>query len=196
VRKNLVFAAAVLVGGFIWGQRNLLAQSSPSALSQSVCEENILREFAAKEVTEGPEYQTFREVALAFGRNKMPKLYFFSEGAPSYYIAGSASSDGRGKILVSRIDVGLMGNTPALKGMMAHEMAHLETDAKDPTGCDQDVFGGPEIEEAADALAARRVGFAPIKAFLVKMRELAEEKEGAICDTTMRLKALEKLEMR
>ncbi|MCK7472181.1 MAG: M48 family metalloprotease [Desulfomicrobium escambiense] len=94
----------------------------------------------------------------------MPHFYIAEEGNNAAYIAGSVSVDGKGKIVISRMLVKLLGNTPALEGILAHEMAHLVSD-DGMTGCHQWILRDPEQEKAADALAAKAVGYRPLRAF-------------------------------
>jgi len=159
--------------------------------AQSFCEENLLRDAGAKEVLSGSEYETLQSVATAFGLNRTPRLYFFDGGGNSYYIAGSLSLDGRGKILMSKSFVDLLGGGLAFRGVVAHETAHLAVDVHGDTGCDQWVMRDPKVEEATDALAAAKVGFGPLKAFLGRVEKMTETMGG---ETGLRLQALEKLE--
>lgn len=159
-------------------------------LQQTSCEDGLIRDSGAKEIVKGPEYATFQEVAAAFGRYKTPRLYFVPGGGNAAYIARSAILDGKGKILMSQLFVRLMGNTPALKGIMAHEMAHLALD-KGEVGCDDRIMRDPKTEETADAEAASKVGFEPLRSFLIRSRELTGEGNAEI---TLRLRALEELE--
>jgi hypothetical protein len=159
--------------------------------AQFACEDQLLRDAGAKEVLDGDEYEILQSVATAFGLNRAPRLYFFEGGSNSYYIAGSFSLDGRGKILISRKFADLIGGGLAFKGVVAHETAHLVVDVHGDTGCDQWVMRDPKIEKAADALAATKVGFGPLKAFLMRVEKMTGTTSG---ETESRLQALEKLE--
>ncbi len=165
--------------------------SHPRLLTQAACEQETLRAFGAEEVLSGSEYEIFLDVARAFGLTNTPRLYFFPTEGNAYYIAGSVSQDGRGKIIMSRRLVELMGNPLAVKGVMAHEVAHLMIDIHGATSCNQRFLQDPETERAADALAASKVGFDSPKAFLLRVKELTGETKGEMAS---RFRALEKLE--
>lgn len=161
--------------------------------AQSICENETIRNMGAKEILAGPEYEIFMSVVIAFGRDKAPRLYFFEgdegTGNNAYYIAGSVILDGRGKILISRQFVEIMGITPALKGSMAHEMAHLIRNPATGERCTDWVYLNPQTEREADAIAAGKVGFQPLKAWLLRVSEWAGEK--SFSDTLGRIEALE-----
>ena len=160
---------------------------------QVVCESNVLGGLSAKEILNGPEYEMFLGVVTAFGRNRntSPRLYFVPGPGNSFYIPGSVFVDGRGKILMSRTFVSLMGDTPALKGVMAHEMAHLAVDTWGNKRCALKAYGDPREEQAADALAAHKVGFDPVRAFFLRIEEVTGAKHG---ESAARLQELEKIE--
>jgi hypothetical protein len=94
-------------------------------------------------------------VASAFGRKDIPLFYIAEDGNNAVYIAGSSSVDGKGKILISRRFVKLLENTLALKGILAHEMAHLVSDNGD-CGCDRWIMRDPMQEEGADRNSSSR----------------------------------------
>jgi hypothetical protein len=193
MRNSLVGIVLFVLVGFAQGQTIPTNDLLPTLRlnKQVACEKKLLRDSGAEEIVNGPEYEIFLYVAAAFKRANPPRLYFVPGGGNSVYVAGSVVADGRGKILMSRIFVRLMGNTPALKGIMAHEMAHLVADVHGATSCDQWVVRDPEAEEAADALAAHTVGFGPVRAFLLRVKEFTGAKDS---EATSRLQALEKLE--
>jgi hypothetical protein len=110
---------------------------------QVACENELISESGAKEVLNGPAYEIFLRVVTAFGRNAPPRLYFVPGPGNSVYIAGSVFVDGRGKILMSQTFMSLMGNTPALIGIMAHEMAHLAADVRGGVNCDSKFLRDP-----------------------------------------------------
>jgi hypothetical protein len=190
VKTHLVVTLTIAMSS-LSGLGQMLTDNSAlsHARAQSACEEKLLLDSGAKEVLSGGEYITLRDVAKAFRLKSKPRLYFFAGGGNSYYIAGSLSLDGRGKILMSKNFVELLGGGLAFKGGVAHEIAHLVVDVHGDTSCDQWVMRDPKIEEAADALAATKVGFGPLKVFL--SRGMAGITGG---ETEARLRALEKLE--
>jgi hypothetical protein len=158
--------------------------------AQVNCENRIFRAARAKETTGGPEYQVLLRVASAFGRKNIPHFYIAEEGNNAAYIAGSSSVDGKGKIVMSRKFLKLLANTLALEGILAHEMAHLVSD--DGTcGCDQWIIRDPRQEKVADALAAKTVGFSPLRAFFLRIKET---QGGRSMDEDDRLQAIEALE--
>jgi len=190
--NNFAFVGIALLASFLRGQVIPSVNNHYPTLRRDIqvaCEKRILRGSRAKEILKGPEYEMFLDVATAFGRNNPPRLYFVPGSGNAVYVAGSVV-DGRGKILMSQTFVRLMGNTLALKGIMAHEMAHLVLDVQDTTGCDQWIFRDLETEKAADALAASKVGFDPIRAFFLRVEELTGAKNMEVAS---RLQALEKL---
>jgi hypothetical protein len=159
--------------------------------AQVSCENKLFRAARAKEITGGPEYQVLLRVASAFGRRNIPYFYIAEEGNNAAYIAGSASVDGKGKIVISRRLLKLLANTPALEGILAHEMAHLVSD--DGTcGCDQWILRDPRQEKIADALAAKIVGYSPLRALFLRIKET---QGGRSLDEDDRLQAIDALEM-
>jgi hypothetical protein len=191
--KRLMLVAAMSARIF-WGQGDLFAQTSRVPLTQDACEAGILQNLQAKEIVMGPDYQVLQEVASAFELHDVPRLYVFDGSFGIYYIVGSAPHDGKGKVLISRTLALGMRDSPALKGAIAHEMAHLVEDVKHPTNCNDYVYSQFEKEAAADALAASKVGFAPLKSFLTRAMELVGVNPAYITDDSRRLKALEELE--
>jgi hypothetical protein len=125
----------------------------------------------------GPLYEILRQVAVAFGRKTMPKLYINDGDGSPVYIAGSVT-DGRGKLILTKGFVTLAQDDLITKGALAHEMAHLTTDEKHPISCYSIFFSSPEIEGAADKLAASKVGQEAITAFRKRFRELVEQQEA------------------
>lgn len=152
----------------------LFALSSPRPVfgQQAECEKQLLQDYQAKEVLSGPEYDIFLTVVAAFGRDNLPRLYIIPGDGSAAYIAGSVSLDGKGKIILSRPFAELMGNAKALKGILAHEVGHLALEIPGGPTCDQMIMRDPEVEEAADVLAARKVGFDTVRAFLSRVSEL------------------------
>lgn len=188
VGMMLAIAASSLLGS---GQASANGNDRARMQAQAVCEEKLLRDAGAKEVLSGGEYAVLRSVAKAFELDRAPRLYFFSGGGNSYYIAGSLSLDGRGKILISRKFADLIGGGSAFEGVVAHETAHLVVDVRGDTSCDDWVMRDPKVEEAADALAAAKVGFGPLMAFLSRVEKVTGTTSG---ETESRLQALKKLE--
>jgi Zn-dependent protease with chaperone function len=186
--KRLAFVGIALLAISLAGQTTL-AGDTHSLRHQVACEKKMLRSSGAKEILQGPEYEMFLNVATAFGRGNPPRLYFVRGGGNAVYVAGSVV-DGRGKILISQTFVELMGNTSALEGVVAHEMAHLALDGGE-VGCDDWVMRNQESEMEADALAASKVGFDPVRAFLFRVEELTGIRD---MEAASRLQALEKLE--
>jgi hypothetical protein len=158
--------------------------------AQVNCENKFFRAARAKETTGGPEYQVLLRVASAFGRKNIPHFYIAEEGNNAAYIAGSSSVDGKGKIVMSRKFLKLLANTLALEGILAHEMAHLVSD--DGTcGCNQWIIRDPRQEKIADALAAKTVGYSPLRAFFLRIKEA---QGGRSMDEEDRLQAIDALE--
>jgi hypothetical protein len=191
MKIHLALIGIALLASSLSGKNHHPPPNHDSA-QQSACESKLLRDMGAKEVLEGSEYETLANVVAAFGRDKTPRLYFFEGNGNAYYIAGSAAQDGRGKILMSRAFAELMGNTLALKGVMAHEMGHLTLDVRGGKGCSDWIYSNSETEQEADAVGASKVGFEPLVAFLLRIRELAGEKD--LSEALRRLQALEALE--
>jgi hypothetical protein len=188
VGMMLAIAASSLLGS---GQAPANGDDRARMQAQATCEEKLLHDAGAKEVLSGDEYVILQGVAKAFELDRAPRLYFFSGGGNSYYIAGSLSLDGRGKILISREFADLIGGGSAFEGVLAHETAHLVVDVHGDTSCDAWVMRDPKVEEAADALAATKVGFGPLTAFLMRVEKMTGTTGG---ETGSRLQALEKLE--
>jgi hypothetical protein len=193
VETRSVVGIVFVVMSFLPGSGQAPANNNNPARmqAQSACEDELLRDSGAKEVLNGDEYVALQSVAAAFDLSRLPRLYFFEGDGNSYYIAGSLSLDGKGKILVSRKYADLIGGGLAFKGIMAHEIAHLVVDVHGDTSCDQWVMRDPKVEMAADALAATKVGFDPLKAWLTRVEKVTEATGGEI---ESRLRALEKLE--
>ena len=194
MRLIWLFAGILLVASVLQaGQFSLLeSNDAPSngLTAQVSCENRFFRAARAKETTGGPEYQVVLRVASAFGRRVIPHFYIAEEGNNAAYIAGSSSVDGKGKIIISRRFVKLLANTLALEGILAHEMAHLVGD--DGTcGCDQWIVRDPGQEKVADALAAKAVGYNPLRAFFLRIKET---QGGRSTDEDDRLQAIDALE--
>jgi Zn-dependent protease with chaperone function len=185
-----IFASTVLPSA----ELSLLAgNDAPSngLTTQVRCENKLFRAARAKEITGGPEYQVLLRVASAFGRRNIPHFYIAEEGDNAAYIAGSSSVDGKGKIVISRRLLKLLANTSALEGILAHEMAHLVSD--DGTrGCDQWILRDPRQEKTADALAAKTVGYSPLRALFLRIKET---QGGWSWDEDDRLQAIDALEI-
>jgi hypothetical protein len=197
VRLILVFAGILLAANILpSGQLSLLeSNDAPSnrLTAQVSCENRFFRAARAKETTRGPEYQVLMRVASAFGRRDIPHFYIAEEGNNAVYIAGSLSVDGKGKIVISRRLVKLLANTLALEGILAHEMAHLVSD--DGTcGCDQWIMRDPRQEKVADALAAKTVGYNPIRAFFLRIKETQDGRSSDEDDRLQAINTLEKME--
>jgi hypothetical protein len=198
MRPILILAGYLLVAVVLPAEQFSPIESyegpSTRLAAQVSCENNFFRDARAKEVTHGPEHQVFLKVTDAFGRRDVPHFYIAEEGNNAVYIAGSVAVDGKGVIVISRMFAKLLGNTPALEGILAHEMAHLASD--DGTiGCDQWVLRDPELEKAADALAAKTVGYSPLRAFFHRIREITGGRDAAdVDDRLLAIDALEKME--
>ncbi|MBN1569229.1 MAG: M48 family metalloprotease [Acidobacteria bacterium] len=166
---------------------------SKALTAQVSCENRFFRAARAKETTGGPEHQVMRRVASAFGRRDIPHFYIAEEGNNAAYIAGSSSVDGKGKIVISRTFIKLLANTLALEGILAHEMAHLVSD-DGACGCDQWIMRDPMQEKAADALAAKAVGYGPLRAFFLRIKETQGGCSMEMDDRLQAIDALEKME--
>ena len=196
MRLILIFAGILLVASVLAsGHLSLLANNdapSNGLTAQVSCENRFFRAARAKETTGGPEYQVMLRVASAFGRRDIPHFYIAEEGNNAVYIAGSSSVDGKGKIVISRRFAKLLANTLALEGILAHEMAHLVSD--DGTcGCDQWIMRDPRQEKAADALAAKTVGYSPLRAFFLRIKETQGRWNTDVADRLQAIEALEKM---
>lgn len=169
------------------------------AQEQRACEKKILDTYRAKEITGGLEYQALSKVASAFGRKNVPHFYIAEiKVFHAQYIFGSLQSDGRGKILASRKLISFLGNvSQAFDGLLAHEVAHLESD-DGTVSCDQSLkdLRDPKEEEATDALAADKVGYSPLRVILLKLKELCEGKSEEVDTRLQALEVLEKKEAR
>jgi len=192
----LITASLILLAGSVFAQEKGRSKidNSPQdpARMQAACENEILHDLKAKEVVASPENDMLAKITTAFGREQAPRLYLYHGEGNSYYVAGSAALDGRGKIVMSRKFAGLMGNTPALEGALAHEMAHLVLNLQRGERCLDLITSNPKTEEEADALAASKVGFEPVKTWLFKMRELIGSID--LSDTLIRIEKLRSLE--
>ena len=139
--------------------------------AQTACETKMLGEIGAREIFSGKAYKVLTEVTRAYGR-RIPHIYIFPESMNMFYIAGSTSVDGRGKIVVGQQAVELF-DASSLKGFAGHEMAHLVTDSG-TQGCNDYILRDPQMEAEADALAARTLGLPPVKAFLQRVLVLTK----------------------
>ena len=197
MRLILVFAGILLTASVLpAGQLSLLENNdapSNGLMAQVNCENRFFRAARAKETTGGPEHQVVLKVASAFGRRDIPHFYIAKEGNNAAYIAGSASVDGKGKIVISRRFIKLLANTLALEGILAHEMAHLVSD--DGTcGCNQWIVRDPRQEKTADALAAKAVGYSPLRTFFLRIKETQGGRSMDVDDRLQAINALEKME--
>ena len=183
----LIFVVAVCTTGISFAQTHLPADRPPiqrpspanqtarippqvKMQAQTACETQMLREIGAREIFSGKAYEVLTEVTRAYGR-RIPHIYIFPESMNMFYIAGSIV-DGRGKIVVGQQAVELF-DASSLKGFEGHEMAHLVTDSA-AQGCNDYILRDPQMEADADALAARTLGLAPVKAFLQRVMVLSE----------------------
>jgi Zn-dependent protease with chaperone function len=195
--RRILFFTIILVAANVSpaGQRRTVANNNDyfnRLTAQMNCENRLFRTARAKETTGGTEYQILLRVASAFGRKDIPHLYIAEEGNNAAYIAGSTLIDGKGKIVISRRFVKFLANPLALEGILAHEMAHLVSD-DGACGCDQWIMRDPMQEKVADAFAARVVGYSPMRAFFLKIKET---QEGQNTDVDDRLQAIDALEKR
>ncbi len=197
MRLILVLTGILLVTSVLLAGKLSLLESndapSNGLTAQVSCENRFFRAARAKETTGGPEHQIMRRVASAFGRRDVPHLYIAEEGNNAVYIAGSSSVDGKGKIVISRRFIKLLANTLALEGILAHEMAHLVSDDS-ACGCDQWIMRDPMQEKVADALAAKTVGYSPLRAFFLKIKETQEGQSTDVDDRLQAINELEKME--
>jgi Zn-dependent protease with chaperone function len=186
-------AAAVLTGLILWAG-TLRAHNTPNVArvhphftlqAQSACETAMLGDIGAREVFSGKPYETLKAVAKAYGR-AMPHVYVFPASLNMAYIAGSASVDGRGKIVVGQQAIDEF-DSASLKGFFGHEMAHLVSDDAQQ-GCSDYMLRNPQTELEADALAARTLGSAPVKAFLQRVVVLTK---GENWEAKQRIAALQ-----
>lgn len=177
-----------MTGVLLSGQSN--DDASNGLTSQVRCENRLFRDARAKEITRGPEYQALMRIASAFGRRDVPHFYIAEEGNNAAYIAGSLLVDGKGKIVISRRFVKLLANMLAMEGVLAHEMAHLVSD-DGACGCDQWIMRDPRQEKVADAIAAKTIGYGPLRAFFLR---IIETQGGRSTDEDDRLQAINTLE--
>jgi Zn-dependent protease with chaperone function len=194
MKLSLVFPSILLASSFSHAGRLILPKSndipSNGLTAQVKCENKLFRAARAVEITDGLEHQVVVRVASAFGRRDVPHFYIAEEGNNAAYIAGSSSVDGKGKIVISRTFLRLLANMLALEGVMAHEMAHLVSD-DGSCGCDQWIVRDPRQEKIADALAAKAVGYSPLRAFFLRIKEI---QGGSSVDADDRLQAINALE--
>jgi Zn-dependent protease with chaperone function len=139
--------------------------------AQATCETEMLSEIGAREVFSGEAYDVLSKVTRAYGR-AIPHIYIVPGSLNMLYIAGSTSVDGRGKIVVGQQAVELF-DASSLKGFLGDEMAHLVSD-RAAQGCNDYILRDPQMEIEADALAARTLGSAPVKAFLQRVLVLTK----------------------
>jgi Zn-dependent protease with chaperone function len=189
---GILLAAGALSSGPLNPQESYDTPSN-GLTAQVRCENRLFRDARAKETTGGPEYQVLLKVASAFGRRDIPHFYIAEEGNNAEYIAGSLSVDGKGKIVISRRFLKLVANALALEGILAHEMAHLVSD-DGACGCDQWVMRDPRQEKFADELAAKTVGYNPLRAFFLRIKETQGDRLTDEDDRLLALDALEKRE--
>ena len=181
--------ASILLFGTILGPKEIVNGTSVASQfnfqAQTACETEILGETGAREVFSGKPYEGLAEVARAYHRS-IPHIYIFPGSLNMAYIAGSASEDGRGKIIVGQQAVELF-DAFSLKGFLGHEMAHLVSDSA-AERCKDYIVRDPQMEADADALAARTIGRRPVKAFLERVLALTE---GQNRDAKRRLEMLQ-----
>ena len=158
--------------------------STFNVLAQTSCEQQMLTRTGGREVVSGRAYNVLVEVVRTYGRS-IPHIYTIPGSMNMAYIGASIAVDGRGKILVGQQAAELFGPV-ALKGFLAHEMAHLVSDNA-VVGCNDYVLRDPHIEAEADALAARTIGKRPVEAFLLRVLTLTK---GQNWDAKRRLEVL------
>jgi len=176
------FTAATVLAGLVVLAGVLPAHNTANAARirphlnvqvESACETEMLGKIGAREVFSGKSYEALTEVTRAYGR-AIPHIYVFPGSLNMAYIAGSTSVDGRGKIVVGQQAVELF-DASSLKGFVGHEMAHLVSDTA-AQGCNDYILRDAQMEVEADALAARTLGSAPVKAFLQRVLVLTKGK--------------------
>lgn len=195
VRCRVLFITAgrILAGisllGTILAPQDVLSATGVSShfniQAQTTCESEMLGTVGAREVFSGKAYVVLTKIARAY-RVPTPHIYVFSGSSNMAYIAGSTAVDGRGKILVGLQAIELF-DTTALEGFLGHEMAHLVSD-RATQGCNDYILRDPQMEADADALAARTLGTAPVKAFLRRVLALTQ---GQNWEARQRLKVLQ-----
>ena len=183
-----VLAGIVMLVGILPAQERVNAASVPLKFkiqAQTACETEMLREMDAREVFSGKGYEVLTEVTRAYGR-AIPHIYVFPESLNIGYIAASTAVDGRGKIVVGQQAIEMF-DAFSLKGFLGHEMAHLVSDSA-AQGCNDYILRNPQMEADADALAARKLGAGPLKAFLQQVLALTQ---GQNRDAKHRLEVLQ-----
>ena len=179
IRIGVLTAAAMIIAGAVL-LPSLLAQTRANAAvipphfnlhAQTACETEMLGQIGAREVFSGKAYDVLTDVTRAY-RRAIPHIYIFPGSMNMFYLAGSTSVDGRGKIAVGRLAIELF-DASSLKGFFGHEMAHLVTDSA-AQGCNDYLLRDPKAEVEADALAARTLGPALVKAFLQRVLVLTK----------------------
>jgi len=193
VAVRRILAGVILLGAVLALQEKANATGVPStvnSLAQTSCEVDMLGRMGAREVLSGKVYDVLTKVARAYGRPN-PHIYVFPGSWNMAYIAASRAVDGRGKIVVGRQATERF-DTVELEGFLGHEMAHLVSDSG-AQGCNDYILRDPQMEAAADALAARTLGSRPVKAFLEQALALAE---GENWDATRRLEVLQRFRLR
>ena len=169
-----VLAGVILLAGILPAEERANATRVPphfNMQAQTACETEMLRNMGAREVFSGKAYDVLTEVARAYGR-AIPHIYVFPASLNMGYIAASTAVDGRGKIVVGDRAIELF-DAFSLKGFLGHEMAHLVRDNA-AQGCNDYILRDPQMEAEADALAARTLGTAPVKAFLQRVLALTQ----------------------
>ncbi|MDO8492483.1 MAG: hypothetical protein Q7S34_02485 [bacterium] len=172
------------VGAILVAQVSAQSGSGVDLRQQASCEEKMLQLMGAREVNDGPLYQISSEIAFVFGRST-PRLYFTPRVFGIRYIAGSVFTDGRGKILFAEGYLGRLANVEAVRGHVAHEVAHVVKD-DGAFGCDDYIPRDIKLEKAVDALAAETIGYQYIRAWLIRLKEL----DLSVDDVDVRLEAL------
>lgn len=178
----------VVLVGVLQAQESVHTVNVPSDFNiqaQTACEAEMLHEMGAREVFAGKGYRVLGEVARAYGR-ATPHIYVVPKSLNMVYIAGSSAVDGRGKIVVGQQAIEMF-DLFSFKGFLGHEMAHVVSDSA-AQRCTDYILRNPQVEADADALAARKLGTGPLKAFLQRMLELTN---GQNWDAKHRLKLLQ-----
>ena len=192
VMAGRVLTGIILVGTVFASHKRVNATGIPSTFNvqaQSACEAEMLGRMDAREVFSGKAYDVLKKVARAYGR-PVPHIYILPGQWNMAYIGGSYAVDGRGKIVVEQQAVEVFNNI-ALRGFLGHEMAHLVSDSESE-GCNDYVIRDPQIEADADALAARKLGKRPVKAFLERVVALTESQNW---DAKHRLEELQRFQL-
>jgi hypothetical protein len=164
----ILIAACSIVG---WGKKT-------TDHAQIICDDVMLSDLGAYEIVDGPYYAVFQEVATAFELAQLPHLYLHNNPNPefdsAFYVIGSLAFDGKGKILISENFLRQVGYGLPLRGVIAHEMAHLVVDTVKGGHCRPAAERHPIDELAADKLAVSKVGFTAVEAALFKVEQMTD----------------------